>query len=45
MPKGSKYILWIPANLGYGMNPPTQDIKPNSTLEFEVELLDIIKAK
>jgi FKBP-type peptidyl-prolyl cis-trans isomerase FkpA/FKBP-type peptidyl-prolyl cis-trans isomerase FklB len=45
MPKGSKYILWIPANLGYGANPPSQDIKPNSTLEFEVELLDIIKKK
>ncbi|MDR0575331.1 MAG: FKBP-type peptidyl-prolyl cis-trans isomerase [Tannerella sp.] len=41
MPVGSKYILWIPSELAYGQNNP--NIKPNSTLEFEVELLEIVK--
>jgi FKBP-type peptidyl-prolyl cis-trans isomerase len=45
MPQGSKYTLWIPSELAYGAQPPTQSIKPNSTLEFEVELLEVIKAK
>ena len=43
MPEGSKYMLWIPSELAYGMQPPSPAIKPNSTLEFEVELLDVIK--
>ena len=40
MPVGSKYIFWIPAELERGAG---QDIKPNSVLKFEVELLDIVK--
>ena len=44
MPVGSKYKLWIPANLGYGeKGTPGGPIGPNSTLVFEVELLDIVK--
>jgi FKBP-type peptidyl-prolyl cis-trans isomerase len=44
MPTGSKYTLWIPSEIAYGPNPQN-GIKPSSTLEFEVELLDIIKPK
>jgi FKBP-type peptidyl-prolyl cis-trans isomerase FkpA len=43
MPVGSKYVLWIPAALAYGPNGAGQDIPPNATLKFEVELLEIVK--
>lgn len=43
MPVGSKFIFYIPSDLGYGTNPPPGSaIKPGSLLIFEVELLDII---
>ena len=41
MKKGSKYELFVPANLAYGARGAGQDIGPNETLIFEVELLDI----
>ena len=41
MPVGSKYTFWIPTELAYGQSRP--DFEPNATLEFEIELLDIVK--
>lgn len=44
MSVGSKYKLWVPAKLGYGeAGTPGGPIPPNSTLVFEVELLQIVK--
>jgi FKBP-type peptidyl-prolyl cis-trans isomerase FklB len=45
MPVGSKWQLFIPAELAYGARPAGPDIGPNSTLIFEVELLSIQEKK
>ena len=45
MKVGSKYQLFVPPNLGYGDRAVGPDISPNSTLIFEVELLDIKPAE
>ncbi|MDO9152520.1 MAG: FKBP-type peptidyl-prolyl cis-trans isomerase [Paludibacter sp.] len=37
---GGKYIFYIPADLGYGVDGSGTSIAPYSTLIFEVELLD-----
>ena len=43
MPVGSKWRLFIPSNLAYGEHGTGDVIEPNSTLIFDVELLDIVK--
>jgi len=41
MPVGSKWQLFIPADLAYGPRGAGREIGPNSTLVFDVELLSI----
>ncbi|MCL2168270.1 MAG: FKBP-type peptidyl-prolyl cis-trans isomerase [Lentimicrobiaceae bacterium] len=41
MPVGSKFMLYIPSDLGYGDRGTGNLIKPGATLIFEVELLEI----
>lgn len=43
MPVGSKWKVFIPAELAYGKRGAGADIGPNSALVFEVELLEIVK--
>ncbi|MCT4672173.1 MAG: FKBP-type peptidyl-prolyl cis-trans isomerase [Prolixibacteraceae bacterium] len=43
MPVGSEYKVFIPAELAYGKNGAGRDIGPNSTLVFDVQLLEIVK--
>ena len=43
METGAKWRLFIPSNLAYGERGAGEAIEPNSTLIFDVELLDIVK--
>lgn len=43
MTVGSKYRLYLPSELAYGKQGAGEMIEPDSTLVFDVELLDIIK--
>lgn len=43
MSVGAKYRLFVPSNLAYGQRGAGQDIGPNETLIFDVELLDIVE--
>ena len=42
MSVGSKWRLFLPSELAYGSQPAGELIEPNSTLIFDVELLDIV---
>lgn len=42
MPTGSKWRLFLPSDLAYGSQQAGELIEPNSTLVFDVELLDIV---
>ena len=43
LPVGTKAVLVIPPHLAYGEEQISKEIGPNSTLIFEIELLDIIE--
>ena len=43
MPVGSKFRLYIPSDIAYGDRAAGPAIGPNSTLIFDVELLEILK--
>ncbi|WP_214449015.1 FKBP-type peptidyl-prolyl cis-trans isomerase [Flavihumibacter rivuli] len=43
MPVGSKWKLFIPADLAYGDNQAGAKILPGSTLIFDVELIEIVQ--
>jgi FKBP-type peptidyl-prolyl cis-trans isomerase FklB len=43
MPTGSKWRLWIPSDLGYGDNGAPPSIPGGAVLEFDIELIQILK--
>jgi FKBP-type peptidyl-prolyl cis-trans isomerase FklB len=45
MPQGAKWQVFIPSNLGYGQRGAGNQIGPNATLIFEVELISIQEKK
>jgi FKBP-type peptidyl-prolyl cis-trans isomerase FklB len=43
MPVGSKFRIYLPQSIAYGANQAGEQIKPYSTLIFDVELLEIVE--
>jgi FKBP-type peptidyl-prolyl cis-trans isomerase len=42
MKPGGKMRIWVPSDLGYGAMPQGK-IEPNSTLIFDMELVEVMK--
>lgn len=45
MPAGSKWTIWIPAEQAYGPGGAGGMIGPNSTLSFDIELIEVVEKK
>ena len=43
MPTGSRWRLWIPSDLGYGDRGAPPSIPGGAVLEFDIELIEILK--
>ncbi len=43
MSVGSRWLVWIPPELAYGSRSPSGKIGPNQTLQFDIELLEVVK--
>jgi FKBP-type peptidyl-prolyl cis-trans isomerase FklB len=43
MPTGSKWEIYVPQYLAYGMYSPVEEVEPFSALIYEIELLEIKK--
>jgi FKBP-type peptidyl-prolyl cis-trans isomerase len=43
MPAGSKWEVWIPSDLAYGVTGAGGAIGPNEVLNFTIELIEIVK--
>lgn len=41
--KGGKITLWIPSDLAYGSRGAGRMIGPNEALEFEIDLVDVVR--
>ena len=42
MQKGGRYRVQIPAKLAYGAEPPAGSVPPNSDLEFDVHIVEVV---
>jgi FKBP-type peptidyl-prolyl cis-trans isomerase FklB len=40
---GDRWQVFVPSDLAYGKAGAGGDIGPNETLQFEIELLDIVR--
>jgi FKBP-type peptidyl-prolyl cis-trans isomerase FkpA len=42
MQKGGSYRVFIPSRLAYGAEPPPNSVPPNSDLEFDVRIVEVV---
>jgi len=45
MPVGSRWMVWIPPEQGYGLRGAGASIGPNETLIFDIELIEVVEAQ